>query len=677
MMLRYDADGNLTNIVSGSSATNCVWTADNKLSQVLATDLNWQNYYDALGNRTRIVANGTTKDRVIDQTRFGNLVGEYVHGTGTALGRYDFGNGLIARNNVGDNSDFYTFNALGSVSELVSFSGAISNAYDYLPFGELLFDSESSINPFQFVGESSVVADAIGFSQMLAREYDQSTGRFLSGGPLRLASGDVNLTRYVGNDPLDRIDPSGLLTQQDCYSVCEMQCYATHPDGDISSCMAECVLDHCIPNPPPGPGPHPVPGPNPHPGCASDGGPCMTDPDGTACHCCNFPNDPICGGGSQPTAPQDPNTLIGPLGYSAVNYVTTNILLPYSIQFENATNASAPAQTVVISDQLTNALNWCSFALTEIDFGSTFITIPAGSQHYANTLHLTQNGFNFDVQIDVGFNPATGLLQATFKSVNPTNGLPPPVTVGFLPPETSPATGVGTGHISYTIRPQSVLPTGTQIRSVATVTFDLNPPIATDLIDESNVNSGHDTNKQALVTIDASLPTSFVNPLPGTATNSAFTVSWSGSDTGSGIVGYDIYVQTNGGPWTLWLAGITATSAIFYGQDGTPYGFCSIAHDGAGNTQTTPSSANTTTITLSNYPPVVTPVTNQFATVGGQLVITNQAYDPNGVTFSLGAGARPAPVLPPMGCSPGLPPVTRAPQRIPSRFGPRTMGIRR
>jgi hypothetical protein len=327
------------------------------------------------------------------------------------------------------------------------------------------------------------------------------------------------------------------------------------------------------------------------------------------------------------------------MGYSAANYVTTNILLPYSIQFENVTNATAPAQTSSISSQLTNALDWSTFQLTEIAFGKYFFAIPGGSQHYANTLHLTQNGFNFDVQVDVGLNPATGLLQATFKSTNPTNGLPPPVNVGFLPPETSPATGVGTGHISYTIRPQSGLVTGTQIRNVASVAFDLNPPIATDLIDESNVNSGHDTNKQALVTIDASLPTSSVNLLPTTATNTAFTVSWSGSDTGSGIATYDVYVQTNAGPWALWLAGTTTTSATFYGQYGTTYGFYSIAHDGAGNTQPIPSSANMTTTTLSNYPPVVAPVTNQFATVGGQLVITNQAYDPNGVTFSLGTAA--------------------------------------
>ena len=338
--------------------------------------------------------------------------------------------------------------------------------------------------------------------------------------------------------------------------------------------------------------------------------------------------------------PSRPNTLVGPMGYGAANYVSTSALLPYSIQFENATNATVPAQTVIVSDQLTNALDWSSFVLTEVAFGSAMIAVPSGSQHYANTLHLTQNGFNFDVQIDVGLNPATGLLQATFTSVNPTNGLPPPVTVGFLQPETSPATGVGTGYINYTIRPKAGVATGTQIRSVASISFNQNPAIATDLIDEGNLNSGHDTNKQALVTIDADAPTSSVSPLPTTATNTTFTVSWSGNDIGSGIVSFDIYVQTNGGPWTLWLSGTTATSSIFSGQYGKTYGFYSIAHDGVGNTQTTPASANTTTTTLANYPPQISPVGNQFVVVGQQLVITNQAYDPDTpLTFSLDASA--------------------------------------
>ncbi|HHK41130.1 MAG TPA: RHS repeat-associated core domain-containing protein, partial [Planctomycetaceae bacterium] len=43
-----------------------------------------------------------------------------------------------------------------------------------------------------------------------ARYYDPALGRFLSEDPLGFEAGDANLTRYVGNDPVGKVDPSGL-----------------------------------------------------------------------------------------------------------------------------------------------------------------------------------------------------------------------------------------------------------------------------------------------------------------------------------------------------------------------------------------------------------------------------------------------------------------------------------
>jgi hypothetical protein len=74
-----------------------------------------------------------------------------------------------------------------------------------------------------------------------------------------------------------------------------------------------------------------------------------------------------------------------------------------------------------------------------------------------------------------------------------------------LPPEDG--TGRGIGSVSYTIRPRAGLTTGAQIHNVASVKFDANKPIATDLVDENNPSLGIDPNKQALNTIDAGLVT--------------------------------------------------------------------------------------------------------------------------------------------------------------------------
>ncbi|MFO0979218.1 MAG: RHS repeat-associated core domain-containing protein [Planctomycetaceae bacterium] len=51
---------------------------------------------------------------------------------------------------------------------------------------------------------------ASGFYNYRARNYDAHTGRFTSEDPLRLAAGDTNLSRYVGNNPGSMVDPSGM-----------------------------------------------------------------------------------------------------------------------------------------------------------------------------------------------------------------------------------------------------------------------------------------------------------------------------------------------------------------------------------------------------------------------------------------------------------------------------------
>lgn len=40
--------------------------------------------------------------------------------------------------------------------------------------------------------------------------YDPVSGRFIQKDPIGLAAGDTNLYRYVGNNPMNFSDPSGL-----------------------------------------------------------------------------------------------------------------------------------------------------------------------------------------------------------------------------------------------------------------------------------------------------------------------------------------------------------------------------------------------------------------------------------------------------------------------------------
>jgi hypothetical protein len=285
---------------------------------------------------------------------------------------------------------------------------------------------------------------------------------------------------------------------------------------------------------------------------------------------------------------------VGPAGYGAENFVAAGSALGYRVNFENAETATAPAQRVLITDQLDPNLDWSSFRLTSINFGDHFIAVPPGTQNYQSSVSMTYGGETFDVDIDVEMNFQTGLRTVLCQSLNPDTLLPPGILSGFLPPEDG--TGRGQGYISYLVYAKPNLSTGTAIRNVAQVTFDYNAPIATNLVDETDPSLGTDPAKEALVTIDAGNPTSSVAALPAYVPTE-FTVSWSGTDdeSGSGIGEFSIYVSDNSGAFVPFLLNTSETSATFTGQNSHTYAFYSVALDNVGHPQATPSAAQATT----------------------------------------------------------------------------------
>jgi len=94
--------------------------------------------------------------------------------------------------------------------------------------------------------------------------------------------------------------------------------------------------------------------------------------------------------------------------------------------------------------------------------------------------------------------------------------------------------------------------------------------------------------------LDRVPPTSAVQGLPATSPAS-FTVQWSGSDATSGVAGFDIDYQQDGGSWTRWRTGVTETSATFDGANGHTYGFRSRAIDMAGHVEAWPPSPDSLT----------------------------------------------------------------------------------
>jgi RHS repeat-associated protein len=571
----FDLDGNLVAELTtdhGPLTTNAVYvySDENRLIAVTQDPSMWQYAYDALGNLVATTENGVTKRFVINPIGLGNVVGEY-DATGNLLARYDHGLGLLSRTDTGGNPVEYTFDAIGNAHQLVTSAGAIANAYAYAPFGALLKSAETIPNPFRFVGQWGVMKEGNELPFMRARFYSAHDGRFLGADPLRLRGGDLNFYRYVWNNPNRGIDPLGT----------DMGL-----GGFGDRCSAEVRYEPPV---------HgyaiyggyrydfwPVVGPRPRgvgehtrikvdqygnviPGAEREylGNEWYDFLDNNCWEMAWKWRDYFCGQSPEPPAPLppepspptpptgpggsgnsssprpiDPNAKTGPAGFGTNGFITASGTLAYRVDFENETNASAPAQQVVITDPLSGHLDWSTFRLAEVGFGDQLIVVPPNSQHFETNVPVSYLGTNFEVQIEAGINLNSGQVYAIFRSIDPATSLPPPVNIGFLPPEDG--TGRGRGHVSYTINAKPNLPTGTQIRNVALISFDLLPGIATNQRDPHNPGAGTDPAKECLNTIDGDVPTSRVVPLPATTRTFEFAVAWEGSGSGSGIAGYDI-----------------------------------------------------------------------------------------------------------------------------------------
>ena len=646
---QYDLDANRTATTdSNGNFTQYGYNPLNQLTSATGTNLSASYLYDPLGNLDSHTVNGVTTGYQIDPTGFGNVAFGAVVGSSVAgaLTHYTYGLGLTSQVSSSGNAAYYDFSMTGNTIGITTATGTYANQYAYLPFGETITITASLANAFTYVGEGGVLADGSGLLAMGARNYDPATGQFSSTDPLGLGGGDTNTRRYVANDPVSLLDPSGQAVAADRFGgfedTTEYQKGAgqarpvskvayealtiaqgtqstdefhsgsgdegnrgvddqprRHDEedgsglnrGEASSPVRSDAPTYTYPPATPtlGGTSGPVTG-------TIGGDPLPVLPSPVVAPMA--PNPPVDVTGTTTTVgvtSHDPNAIIGPAGFGASNFIAAGTSLPYEVEFENSSTATAPAQRVDISDQLDANLDWSTFQFNGVGFGENFMAIPAGLVHFNTTMGVIENGESFDVDIDLSFNRLTGILIGSFQSIDPSTYLPPAnLLTGFLPPEDG--SGRGTGFVNYTITPKSGLSTGTAIRNVANIVFDQGETVTTDQVDDDDPSKGTDPNKQALVTFDGGAPTSTVTTLPGISPTS-FTVSWSGQDDagGSGIASYDVYVKVNAGAFALFQTNTTATSAAFTGVSGNTYEFYSVATDNVGNVQPTPAAAQATT----------------------------------------------------------------------------------
>lgn len=284
----------------------------------------------------------------------------------------------------------------------------------------------------------------------------------------------------------------------------------------------------------------------------------------------NCPPNPGGGGGkSEPVNSFDPNDIVGFTAESGSKHVPNDFEnTHYTIRCENDPEfATASAHTVVVCDTLDGSkLNLSTFAARSVKIGDKVMELN-GEKSFVKTLDL-RTEIDVIAEVTLDYNEQSGIAQWTIKSLDPMTMEPTDDPMqGVLPINNS---GNGEAEFCFDIELKPGLAHGEKIDNVASIVFDsenaIRTPVWTNIIDNTKPAS-------AITGIEE-------------VSDSTILVNWEGSDEGSGIYRYQLYVQPGqDAEWKPLLGDTLRTSCkLRYSRD-VNFGFCVLATDSAGNVE--------------------------------------------------------------------------------------------
>ncbi len=208
---QFDKDGFLTQKTTSSGITTYKYSSRGETQSVTLSDGTVISYdHDPMGRRITKRVNG-------------NIVAKYLwSGKIRLMAVYDGNDNLIMRFNYVDGrmpvsmeysgtTYYLLYDQVGSLRAVADNMGNIVKRVDYDSFGNIVNDTNPGFSvSFGFAG--GLYDSDTGLIRFGVRDYDPAIGRWTAKDPIDFYGGDVNLYGYVGEGPVNFIDPWGLWT---------------------------------------------------------------------------------------------------------------------------------------------------------------------------------------------------------------------------------------------------------------------------------------------------------------------------------------------------------------------------------------------------------------------------------------------------------------------------------
>lgn len=137
-------------------------------------------------------------------------------------------------------SYYYSTDHQSSVRAITNDAGLVVNEYSYDSYGNPETAVDTLKQPFRFTGRE--YDSETGLFHYRARAFDPQTGRFLQEDPIWFEAGDLNVYRYVWNNPTNWTDPSGLNASGEYAGVAGIITRAIVPIAKVGNAIS-CIFN--------------------------------------------------------------------------------------------------------------------------------------------------------------------------------------------------------------------------------------------------------------------------------------------------------------------------------------------------------------------------------------------------------------------------------------------------